>query len=76
MRLWIQLLTYWFGVYIDKKYQVDSIESSFVSKVNKIRNLLGSSVYQIKVFKGHAKSNWGPKTDCLLEQRLEDIEMN
>ena len=30
---------------------------NFVSKVNKIRDHSGSSVYQIKVFKRHTESN-------------------
>ena len=46
VRWWIQPLAYW------------PVIPSFVSKVNKIRDHSGSSVYQIKVFKRHTESNW------------------
>lgn len=36
---------------------LETVESSLVSELEKIRDHQGSSVYQIKVFKGDTKSN-------------------
>lgn len=58
---------------------LETVESSLVSKLKKIRDYIDSSVYEIKVSKGDAKEFLRvlqrPRTQYLLGQRLEEIEM-
>ena len=36
---------------------LETVQSNLISKLEKIRDQLGSSVYQIKLFKGDTKNN-------------------